>query len=321
MLKLSHAAVANPLWIELDLALFTNSKALNCLSYVNADMKFVSQLHRFRGFHIIRDPRDLAVSAYFSHKHSHSVNHWPELIEHRNILLQNNIKSGLLMDFEFTNTLTTDGYNIGVFRNMTEWNYHQENVIELRYEKFFIEIIGTLTELFCRLGLIGNGHETKILQDVLLKYSFKKLSDGRKSGQVDPHHHYRGGRSGEWRQYFDKIHRDWFKDRYGDFLIHRGYESNYDWQKGRSQRRRTINVTFRRVLYRIKARLRHESSGTRQNKPSIRRENSRTARLSILVDTCDKQGRFAETEIFRASWQSGEKRTVQASCRLSANRS
>jgi len=56
------------------------------LAFRNADPVLLPQLGSFLGFHLIRDPRDLLVSSYFSHRNSHSTANWPELEGHRESL-------------------------------------------------------------------------------------------------------------------------------------------------------------------------------------------------------------------------------------------
>ena len=36
----------------------------------------VSKIKNYKGFHVIRDPRDIIISAYFSHLYSHSTEGW-----------------------------------------------------------------------------------------------------------------------------------------------------------------------------------------------------------------------------------------------------
>jgi hypothetical protein len=53
---------------------FVREKDFGFLSYINADRAFIEQLDMpFRA-------RDVVVSAYFSHLHSHSTSEWPELV-------------------------------------------------------------------------------------------------------------------------------------------------------------------------------------------------------------------------------------------------
>ena len=55
---------------------FVREQQLRFLMYTNADIEHVRQLDEFRGFHIVRDPRDVVVSSYFSHLYSHSIREW-----------------------------------------------------------------------------------------------------------------------------------------------------------------------------------------------------------------------------------------------------
>ena len=72
--------VNGPPLFDHNLKSFVEGKKIEFLSYTNANIKFVNRLENFTGFHVIRDPRDIIVSAYFSHLHSHPTDIWPELI-------------------------------------------------------------------------------------------------------------------------------------------------------------------------------------------------------------------------------------------------
>ena len=61
------------------------------------------------------------------------------------------------------------------------------------------------------------------------KYSFKKLSGGRKTGEENTNSHYRNGKRGDWKNHFTEKHKTVFKEKYGDLLIKLGYETDYDW--------------------------------------------------------------------------------------------
>ncbi|MEX1061039.1 MAG: hypothetical protein WED13_08455, partial [Methyloceanibacter sp.] len=81
---------------------FVRDNDYGFLSYINADRAFIKQLDMpFRAVHVIRDPRDVVVSAYFSHLHSHPTSGWPELIDFRGKLTSLSTKEGLLAEFEF----------------------------------------------------------------------------------------------------------------------------------------------------------------------------------------------------------------------------
>ena len=71
--RLRYACVSNPIWLDFDLASYVCWRDIQILAYINADIRYVDQLPAYRGFHVIRDPRDISVSAYFSHLLSHSA--------------------------------------------------------------------------------------------------------------------------------------------------------------------------------------------------------------------------------------------------------
>ena len=98
---------------------------VDMLSYQDPDMEIVRTLEDFVGFHIIRDPPDIVVSAYFSHLHSHATDNWPELSAYRAELQKLSKDDGLLLEMEFLRR---------EFKQLYEWDYAQENVLELKME-------------------------------------------------------------------------------------------------------------------------------------------------------------------------------------------
>ena len=70
--------------LEKGLDVFVRENNTDFLSFTSANMRFLRDLDHFVGFHVIRDPRDIVVSAYFSHLYSHPITKgWPALVEHR----------------------------------------------------------------------------------------------------------------------------------------------------------------------------------------------------------------------------------------------
>lgn len=51
----------------------------DAVAYVNAEWEQVEALGDVPAFHVIRDPKDIWVSAYFSHLGPHPTDGWPEL--------------------------------------------------------------------------------------------------------------------------------------------------------------------------------------------------------------------------------------------------
>ncbi len=202
---------------------------------------------------MVRDPRDLIISAYFSHRYSHSSKDWPELIEHRKRLHSTSKDKGLFLEFEFSKKY---------LEHIVNWNYKQQNILEIKMEKlasnpyeYFIEILDflkivdfsfsnlkqikyALISIFnsflkkCNLPLSAIKIK-KISIDMILKELYKKrfsaITQGRKKGLEDIKSHYRKGVAGDWANHFQKEHIDYFKKHYNDILLKLNYELTPNW--------------------------------------------------------------------------------------------
>lgn len=254
-LNLKFGSVHTPPMFENNLPSFVEENKISFLAYTNANIDYVEHLDDFLGFHVIRDPRDIVVSAYFSHLNSHPTNIWPELIEHRKKLKEVSIKEGLLLEMEFSRT------NLD---NLDSWNYDQENILEIKLEDFMKSPYDTTVGIFSHLniadennislfrkaiyplGVIVNKADRKmhgmlpfkewrntIPVESILGYvyenQFSMKSKGRNRGKENKHSHYRKGVAGDWRNYFMPCHCAYFKERYNHLLIKLGYEASSDW--------------------------------------------------------------------------------------------
>jgi len=242
---------------------FVAAHDVDFLSYTNADTQHAADLPLYRGFHVVRDPRDVLVSAYFSHKHSHPTDNWPELVEHRKVLKRLPKSEGLLREMEFSRPF---------FEDMNSWDYDQENVLELRME----ELTGRPMEMFTKvgrfLGILDGGEESSVrrffralrfrsnrlsykgerympgdlrliplprtrqdrvpmhlLREIIEEHRFERVA-GRKRGKENVKSHFRKGVPGDWINHFEERHVRAFKDRYNDLLLKLGYEEDPDWQ-------------------------------------------------------------------------------------------
>jgi hypothetical protein len=81
---------------------FVAANKIDFLCYSNATIEHVNTLDNFRGFHVVRDPRDIIVSAYFSHLHSHPTDEWPALLAHREQLKSVSRDEGLFVEMAFS---------------------------------------------------------------------------------------------------------------------------------------------------------------------------------------------------------------------------
>lgn len=238
-----------------DLAGHIRKNAIGFFCYVNANIDCFRKLPKFRAFHMIRDPRDVLVSAYFSHLHSHGTNNWPELIEYRDRLKKVDLAEGLFLEMDFRKQQ---------YQEMHDWNYSQPNILEVKMEDAIQNPHEKIVEIFNFLGIVDN-HIWRImprlvrevngalnrarlcgnkwipfrlpqrripLERILLhihqnRYSVK--SGGRTPGQENIYSHYRKGVPSDWMNYFGTEHKKAFKERFNHVLVKLGYEKDANW--------------------------------------------------------------------------------------------
>jgi len=106
----------------------------------------IKELKNFKGFHVIRDPRDMIVSAYFSHLYSHPIENWDALAKHRQELSNTSQEKGLMIEMDFMEY---------ILRHMEEWDFNQSHILELKMEdlvakpsEHFIKILDFLGILY-----------------------------------------------------------------------------------------------------------------------------------------------------------------------------
>jgi len=252
---LEHAYLYNPEQFDEDLPRYVEQTGTNLISYVNAETNYISGLPPFRAFHVVRDPRDLLVSAYFSHLHSHPTKRWPELVGHRERLKSASKTEGLILEVEFLD------FALNAIR---DWNYDRPDVLELRQEDLtrspydgFLQIFGFLgvvdphefdrrarvshwrqiarnvaAERVPGLGRIQHAmHQfpAERILGIVYENRFDKLAGGRSAGEENVKSHYRKGTPGDWRNHFDDDVLAAFRERHGDLVTLLGYETDDSW--------------------------------------------------------------------------------------------
>lgn len=224
------------------------------LYYSNAEFEYVQPLlDQFRGFHLIRDPRDIVVSGYFSHLKTHTTEGWGELEEYRAKLQSVSQDEGLFMEID---------YNRLPFDVMGAWEYDHTNILELKYEDMIVNPYQMFLEVFEFLGyyvpvkddvdtnslsytgklfsdnlrrkLTGKrppqAHLTNLdILGTVNKKDFRKIAGKRKPGEEDRNSHYRKGIAGDWKNVFTPKHVAYFKEQYQDVLVKLGYEEDDSW--------------------------------------------------------------------------------------------
>ena len=203
-----------------DIAALRDRDPFDFWRYTNADVNFTRGLD-LRAFHVVRDPRDVIVSAYYSHLLSHSDAGWPRLRHYRPYLRSLSKHDGLLAEMEF---------NAIFLAHMLMWDYTRSGILEVRLEDLAAADEQGFEKIFRFLGLIPQYISPEQTRDIVAKNSFTQLSGGRPVGVEDPASHYRRGVSGDWRNHFGPAHTEYFKKLYNPVLLKLGYETQEDWE-------------------------------------------------------------------------------------------
>jgi lipopolysaccharide transport system ATP-binding protein len=169
-----------------------------------------------RSFFLMRDLRDSLVSLYFSLSKTHAVT--DEFVERgRGALTGLSQEDGLRMLIE------QNAYNF--VRIQSSWLADAPRCF--RFEDLVMDPISGFTEIF-RKNLELEIHPDR-LRAVCEKFSFERMSGGRRQGQQDTGSHLRSGKPGNWREHFTPGLITRFKELHGEHLIACGYESDMDW--------------------------------------------------------------------------------------------
>jgi hypothetical protein len=238
-----------------DLGGYLREQGVEMALCITADRAHAEALRPTRGFHVIRDPRDLLVSAYFSHRNSHPTDGLDHLAAHRERLRALPKEEGLLAELDFSASALAD---------ITDWDYADPDVLELRMEDLttrpyegFLEVFRFLdlvdehepyrmverTSVFVRRALNRVStrapwldplrRERRVTGEELLgavyMNRFEARARGRARGQEDAGSHYRKGVAGDWANHFTPALTEAFTARYGDLLIRLGYEADHEW--------------------------------------------------------------------------------------------
>lgn len=183
----------------------------------NDFLEFTST-QKYRAFYIIRDPRDIVISNYFSIKFSHPNTH--------DFIDKNRKELTLLSEHDGIAKIIND--TAGFYAKiMHDWKKStNDNIKVYKFEDVFgPDQHEYLKDIFihCRLSI-----PPPAIQYLVDQYSFKKIS-GRKPGTEDKQHHYRKGVSGDWKNYFSAEHKKIFNKKAGDLLLGLGYEKDLNW--------------------------------------------------------------------------------------------
>lgn len=166
-----------------------------------------------RAFFVLRDPREILISWYFSARYSHiPIGDIPAI---RNDLSRLDLTDALLYSIDYLEQL-------GLFTAMRSWKDAERKdpkIMLLHYE----DLVNSSMEVFSTLfKFLDVPIPDDSLSSLLEAYSFKRLS-GRDRGVENSKSHIRKGSSGSWRKYFSKQIETRFYQTTGDLTEYLGY--------------------------------------------------------------------------------------------------
>lgn len=184
--------------------------------YIGLDnFRAIPKPNSWRGFFVVRDPRDILVSWYFSWKHSHPV--MGDIGKQREQLASMNEAEGLCYGID-----ELEGN--GLFAALRSWKGvlpGDPNLTVVRYEDLIDrDQFEEFRKLFahCAIALPDD-----VLRRILQKNSFAAIAKGRERGKEDVTSHLRKGVHGDWKNHFTPQVEEKFRDVTGDLVETLGY--------------------------------------------------------------------------------------------------
>lgn len=191
------------------------------LAWTNTDGRRLDELGPFVGVHVVRDPRDVVVSAYFAHRLSHPTAGMPWLPPHREELARLDRHEGLMAEIRCRSLQ---------FEQLLAWPGHP-HCQELRFEDLVATPSTQVPRLLRALDLVGRSRPLRRrlsgedAADLAHAHRFQLLAGGRTPGTEDPAHHYRRGTPGDWRDHLSEDHLALMRSTWPGLL---------DWSSGAS---------------------------------------------------------------------------------------
>jgi hypothetical protein len=170
---------------------------------------------RYKAFFVMRDPRDILVSWYFSMKQSHPL--LGGIPWYRESVRERSGRDGLAFAIDALARL-------GVFAALDSWQQaarDDPNVSTFRFEDLagpFAETVFRCLFVLCDIRLPSD-----VVPRLIDDYRFDRLSAGRRPGEEDVTSHYRKGIAGDWQNHFDGSLERAMRDTTGDLVTRLGY--------------------------------------------------------------------------------------------------
>ncbi len=175
-----------------------------------------STLRPYRSSHLIRDPRDVVVSAYFYHLRTTEA--WA--------LEPDDRYGGLSYQEHLKQFDTEEGLGVEIqrsaatiLRDMVAWDYNDPRGLELRYEDHLADEETGFRRLFTHYGFAQDAVDAAV--EIALSFSLSKVKATTT--------HIRSGQPNDWENHFTPALKTLFKEETGDAALKLGYADNPDW--------------------------------------------------------------------------------------------
>jgi hypothetical protein len=191
---------------------FPPGRAVSTLFISHSAFVSIPKPARYRAFFILRDPRDIVVSSYYSYRSSHTP--MGDVPQVRRAIQDMPPKDGLLYVIDHLSRKAT-------FRALRAWATapSTEAVRHFRYEDLTGDHqLEELDRLLRHCGILLPPSDLTALQS---RYSFSRMRGDR--GGTGTVSHYRKGEPGDWRNHFDDDVHEAFTTAAGDLAELLGY--------------------------------------------------------------------------------------------------
>jgi hypothetical protein len=191
----------------------------------NATYKFIFE-HGLSGCHVIRNPLNLIVSAYYSHLETHpSSSGWPQLVPQRKLLKSVGKEEGMFLTLTFLERSDIDSRWIGPLLALRQWNYANRRFTTLKMEDMVAR-----PEYFLRPILSCLKEDGDVLLPPDTEMLFSSFSGGRKPGEIDNASHYRSGSEDSWKTELPPAIVRYVHSRFRD-VLEQFYPETISWIK------------------------------------------------------------------------------------------
>lgn len=175
---------------------------------------------RSRIMHVIRDPRDVIISAM--HYHRKAKEAWLHLPRKGLGGMTYQQKLNRLPDDRARYLFEMERTSRRVIRDMQKWDYGRPNSLECRYEDMIADVgMELVSEILLHLGFEAG--ELEACRQIFWKNSL--FGELRGSQSV----HIRSGALRQWPEMFDASLAAAFLEQFPDALVQLGYEPDNSW--------------------------------------------------------------------------------------------